>query len=240
MAFKLLTTALTLAPIVAGHGAVTSYVIGGERYQGYDPFTAGPKPDTIQFPWESYNPIFDVTDPKMRCNGGSFAKLSAPVKAGDTITAVWKQYTHQQGPVMVWLFKCPGDFANCGGEGKGWFKIDQMGMWGAVMNSKSWGTAIVNEKLEWSSVVPKNLAPGKYLVRHELLSLHQKAKAQFYPECAQIIVSGDGTEVPPEEFLYSIPTYAPQNDPGIAVDIFTTKETTYTCPGGPVWTGFSF
>ncbi|KAK4454742.1 glycoside hydrolase [Podospora aff. communis PSN243] len=240
MAFRLLTGALALTPLVAGHGAVTSYIIGDTHYPGYDAFAAGPKPDTIQFPWETYNPIFDVTDPKMRCNGGSSAKLSAPVRAGENITAVWKQYTHQQGPVMVWMFKCSGGFSSCDGEGRGWFKIDQMGMWGTVMRSNNWATAIVNQKLEWSSVVPKNLAPGNYLVRHELLSLHQKAKAQFYPECAQVAVSGEGTEVPPEQFLYSIPTYAPQSDPGIAVDIFTTKETTYTPPGGPIWAGFSF
>jgi len=119
---------------------------------------------------------------------------------------------------MVWLFKCPGDFGSaCEGGGRGWFKIDQMGMWGQVLNSNNWATAIVNKNLEWSSVVPKNLAPGNYLIRHELLSLHQKAKAQFYAECAQIVVSGEGTVAPPDDVLYSIPTYAPQSDPGIAV-----------------------
>ncbi|KAK0656250.1 glycoside hydrolase family 61 protein [Cercophora newfieldiana] len=237
--FRVLFSALILAPTTAGHGAVTSYVIGGTHYPGYDALAAGPKPDTIQFPWESYNPIFNVTDPRMRCNGGSSAALSAPVRAGDNITAVWKQWTHQQGPVMVWLFRCLKDFGSCDGAGKGWFKIDQMGMWGQILNSNNWATAIVNKNLEWSSVIPKNLASGNYLIRHELLSLHQKNKAQFYSECAQIVVAGDGTAEPPEDFLYTIPTYAPQDDPGIAVDIFTSKDTTYTCPGGPLWPGFS-
>lgn len=69
----------------------------------------------------------------MRCNGGTSAKLSAPVDAGTNITAVWKQWTHQQGPVMVWMFKCPGEFgSSCTGEGKGWFKIAQTGCWGAL------------------------------------------------------------------------------------------------------------
>jgi len=265
MKIQILAQTLFLAPLAAGHGAVTSYIIGGVNYPGYDGLPDGlptevteARPDTIQFPWENYHPTFDVTDPRMRCNGGTSAQLSAPAKAGENVTAVWRQWTHQQGPVMVWLFKCPGPFGQCSGEGKGWFKIDQMGMWGTVLMSNNWATALVKQKLEWSSVIPKNLAPGNYLIRHELLSLHQKAKAQFYAECAQIVVSGDGAAVPPDEFLYSIPTYAPQSDPSIAVsafqlshlvhmkanskqiDIFISKETSYTCPGGPIWTGFSF
>jgi hypothetical protein len=124
---------------------------------------------------------------------------------------------------LVWLFRCPGSFEGCDGGGKGWFKIDQMGMWGDKLNSKNWATAIINKNLEWSTVIPKNLTPGNYIIRHELLSLHQKAKPQFYAECAQIAVAGDGTAAPPNEFLYPIPTYAPQNDPGISVSILSSQ-----------------
>lgn len=130
MRFDILAPALALAPLAAAHGAVTSYVIGGVTYPGYEGFSPQYSPKTIQFQWPDYNPTMTVGDRKMRCNGGTSADLSAPVKAGENVTAVWKQWTHQQGPVMVWLFKCPGDFASCKGDGKGWFKIDQMGMWG--------------------------------------------------------------------------------------------------------------
>lgn len=158
----------------------------------------------------------ESSSPAMRCNGGTSAKLSAPVDAGTNITAVWKQWTHQQGPVMVWLFKCEGEFSACKGDGKGWFKIDQMGCWGAL-NSNDWGTAIVCDKLEYSSRIPGNIAPGNYLIRHELLALHQANTPQFYPECAQIVISGSGSALPPTDYMFSIPTYAPQSDPGIMV-----------------------
>jgi hypothetical protein len=57
------------------------------------------------------------------CNGGTSADLSAPVKAGGSVTAFWKQWTHAQGPVMVWMYKCAGDFKSCDGSGKKWFKV---------------------------------------------------------------------------------------------------------------------
>lgn len=232
--------ALALAPLVAGHGAVTSYIIGGTNYPGYEGFSPATSPKTIQFQWPDYNPTMSVSDIKMRCNGGTSADLSAPVKAGENVTAVWKQWTHEQGPVMVWLFKCSGGFSGCKGDGKGWFKIDQLGLWGDNLNSRNWGTAIVLKNLKWSSIIPKNLAPGNYLIRHELLALHQANTPQFYAECAQIVVSGSGSALPPSDYLYSIPTYAPQNDPGITVDIYMGGRTSYTPPGGPVWSGFQF
>ncbi|KAL2016975.1 hypothetical protein VTK56DRAFT_2809 [Thermocarpiscus australiensis] len=240
MRFGIIAPALALAPLVAGHGAVTSYLIGGVTYPGYDGYSPATSPKTIQFQWPDYNPTMSVSDIKMRCNGGTSADLSAPVTAGENVTAFWKQWTHSQGPVMVWLFKCPGAFSSCQGDGKGWFKIDQMGLFGTQLTSNDWGTALVVQNLKWSSRIPKNLAPGNYLIRHELLALHQANTPQFYAECAQIVVSGSGTTVPPSDYLYSIPTYAPQNDPGITIDIYTSKATSYTPPGGPVWSGFQF
>ncbi|KAK5656395.1 hypothetical protein OQA88_4776 [Cercophora sp. LCS_1] len=208
---------VAFATLAAGHGAVTSYIIGGKPYPGYNGLAPESSPETIQFQWENMHPTFSIDALKIRCNLGTSAQLSAPAQAGENVTAVWKQWTHQQGPVMVWMFKCPDGFSGCIGDTKGWFKIDQLGMWGDKLNSNNWGTAVVMEKLEWSSVIPKNLAPGSYLIRHELLSLHQKKISQFYAQCAQIVVSGEGTATPPAEYLYTIPSYAAQDDPGVTV-----------------------
>lgn len=153
----------------------------------------------------------------MRCNGGTSAALSANVAAGQTVTAVWAQWTHQQGPVMVWLYKCAGAFTACDGSGTGWFKIDQMGMTAPPLSGTSWGTALVYKNLKWTSTIPESLAPGNYLIRHELLALHQANTPQFYPECAQIVVTGSGTKSPAASYLTPIPAYATQKDPGVTV-----------------------
>ncbi|KAK8068638.1 hypothetical protein PG996_007750 [Apiospora saccharicola] len=230
---------LTAAPsLVAAHGAVTSYIIGDKTYPGYEGFSPQPNAQIIQRQWPDYNPIMTVTDRRMTCNGGTSAPLSATIAAGENITAVWKQWTHQQGPVMVWMYPCPSSgFSGCDGKGENWFKIDQMGLYGASLNSNDWGTGIVYKSLKWSSKIPASLKPGKYLIRHELLALHQTNTPQFYPECAQLDVTGSGSATPSGSFLASIPAYAAQSDPGIMVDIYQGKATTYKCPGPDVWTG---
>lgn len=73
------------------------------------------------------------------------------------------------------------------------------------------------QDLKWTSTIPSNLAPGNYLIRHELLALHQANTPQFYPECAQLVVTGSGTVSAPADHLYSIPSYASATDPGVNV-----------------------
>ncbi|KAI1343463.1 lytic polysaccharide monooxygenase [Xylariaceae sp. FL0016] len=234
----LFTLPLLFAPaLVAAHGAVTSYEIGGKKYPGYQGFSPQAGAQIIQRQWPDYNPIMTVTDAKMTCNGGTSAPLSAPVAAGENVTAIWSQWTHQQGPVMVWMYPCDGAFTSCDGKSKKWFKIDEMGLFGSTPNSNDWGTALVMKNLEWSSKIPASLKPGNYLIRHELLALHQANTPQFYPECAQLAVTGSGSAVPSGDFLTSIPAYAKQSDPGVTYDVYQGKSTTYTCPGPKVWTG---
>ncbi|RYO64069.1 hypothetical protein AA0116_g3841 [Alternaria tenuissima] len=209
-----LPTAL-LAAQAAAHGAVTSYVIDGVTYPGYEGFSPASSPKTIQRQWPDYNPTMSVNDKKVMCNGGTSADLSAKVAAGGKIRANWKQWTHEQGPVMVWMYKCSGDFKSCDGSGKKWFKIDQEGMTAPPLSGRNWGTAKVLKNLYWESVVPKSLAPGNYLIE----------------------VTGSGSASPSGDYLANIPGYASQSDPGITVDTYSSAITTYTCPGPKVWTG---
>jgi hypothetical protein len=120
---------------------------------------------------------------------------------------------------MVWMYKCPSntDFSSCSGDGQKWFKIDQEGLISPPLTGTNWGTGVIYAKLQWSSKVPASLAPGTYLVRHELIALHTSNQPQFYAECAQVIVTGSGTAQPSGSYLANIPGYASQSDPGITV-----------------------
>jgi hypothetical protein len=149
-----LVSALAFATAAAAHGAVTSYQISGTTYPGFTGFSPQYSPKTIEWQWPDYNPTLSITDSKVRCNGGHSADLSAPVAAGSTVTAFWSQWTHAQGPVMVWMYKCASSFASCDGSGKGWFKIDQMGLTAPPLNSNNWGTAKVMKDLKWTSTIP--------------------------------------------------------------------------------------
>ncbi|KAF3768607.1 family 61 glycoside hydrolase [Cryphonectria parasitica EP155] len=240
MRLDILASILSAASLVVAHGAVTSYEIGGTTYPGYTGYSPSTSPPTIERQWPDYNPILSVSDPMMTCNGGTSAALNATVAPGENVTAIWAQWTHQQGPVMVWMYDCGSDFSSCDGKSQKWFKIDQMGMTAPPLTGTSWGTAIVAATLKWTSTIPTNLAPGNYLIRHELLAIHQANTPQFYPECAQLVVTGSGTAAAPSSFLYSIPAYASATDPGIDIDIYTSTATTYTIPAGDVYSGFEF
>jgi len=98
-----------------------------------------------------------------------------------------------------------------------WFKIQQEGRtqpggpWtqAALMDPS---TNVVNVKL------PSNLAPGNYLLRHEIIALHlavNKGGAEFYPACAQIKVGGSGTGQPEDDELVTFPGGYSDDDPGI-------------------------
>jgi len=235
-----------LAGGAAAHGAVTSYVIAGKNYPGYQGFSPANSKNVIQRQWSDYNPVTSCSDAKLRCNGGTSATESATAAPGDTITAIWQQWTHSQGPVIVWMYKCSGAFSSCDGSGSGWFKIDEGGFHGDgtkvfldTETPSGWDIAkLVGGNKPWSSKVPANLAPGNYLVRHELIALHQANSPQFYPECAQVVITGSGSAQPDSSYKAAIPGYCNQNDANIKVPINDhSRPQTYKVPGPPVWTG---
>ena len=90
-----------------------------------------------------------------------------------------------------------------------WFKIGERGLESGTILEGDWFQKTFSKwdgsPSLWSEKVPENLKPGKYLIRHEIISLHSANKPQFYPECAHLEVSGEGTKEPGEEYLVRIP-----------------------------------
>lgn len=178
----------------------------------------------IQRQWPDYNPILTCSTAKLRCNGGTSATQHAEAAPGDSVSAIWAQWTHSQGPILVWMYKCSGDFSSCTGDGAGWFKIDEAGFHGDgtsvfldTERPSGWDIAKLNGGGKWTSTIPAGLAPGNYLIRHELIALHQANSPQFYPECAQIAITGSGTAQPDSSQMASIPGYCNDNDSNIRV-----------------------
>jgi len=56
----------------------------------------------------------------------------------------------------------------------------------------------------FSVTIPKQLKAGAYLIRHEVIMLAANP-AQFYPQCAHLMVTGEGTKLPSKEYLVSFP-----------------------------------
>jgi hypothetical protein len=238
--------AALLVAEAAAHGAVTAYNIAGKDYPGYQGFSPGNTPNVIQWQWPDFNPTYQCTDAKIRCNGGTSATEKATANPGDTVTATWQQWTHSQGPILVWMYKCSGEFSACDGSGSNWFKIDEAGFHGDgttvfldTETGSGWDIAkLVGSNKSWSSKIPAGLAPGNYLIRHELIALHQANTPQFYAECAQIVVGGSGSASPDSSYKAAIPGYCSNSDSNISFNINDhSLPQTYTIPGPPVFKG---
>lgn len=100
-----------------------------------------------------------------------------------------------------YLAHCPDD--DClsfkGNEGNVWVKIGQQSYDASA--DPPWASDLLRELgALWKVTIPPTLAPGEYLLRHEILGLHvagERMGAQFYPSCTQIrVTEGGSTELP--------------------------------------------
>jgi Auxiliary Activity family 9 (formerly GH61) len=86
-----------------------------------------------------------------------------------------------------------------------------------------------------SVTLPTNVAPGDYLVRHEIIALQLAVTlggAEFYPSCTQIRISGSQTGTPNQ--TVSFPGAYNDNDPGIYDPNVYSPGSDYVFPGPPV------
>jgi cellulase len=133
----------------------------------------------------------------MTCNrnqGPNSKTVSA--KGGDKITVTWAHNTRgdeviadsHKGPVQVYI--APG---SSNGKGNVWVKIASEGYEGG-----RWATDKLRANKGQHSFTLPQLAPGDYLVRPEIIALHEGSRpggTQLYMACVQIKLSGTGTKV---------------------------------------------
>lgn len=83
--------------------------------------------------------------------------------------------------------------------------------------------------------LPENLAPGGYLLRHEIIALQLATSAggaEFYPSCTQLLIGGSGNGTPAS--TVSFPGAYSDTDPGILDPDVYNPGSKYTFPGPPV------
>lgn len=76
------------------------------------------------------------------------------------------------------------------------------------------------------------MADGEYLLRAEHIALHSASSvggAQLYLSCAQVSISGGSGTASPQKV--SFPGAYSANDPGLLINIYYPKPTSYTPPG---------
>jgi len=193
-------------------------------------------------------PITDVSSNPIACNGGpnptTASNVVINVKAGGTVTAVWRHTEtsgpgdvvdpSHKGPVMAYMKKVSSALTDPG-YGAGWFKISEAGL--TNVGSQTWATQdLIANQGKQEITIPPCIADGQYLLRPELIALHGASNtngAQFYMECAQInVTGGTGAKTPA---TVSLPGAYKASDPGILLNIYKTL-TSYTIPGPEVFT----
>lgn len=240
--------ALMSAATVAAHGHVDHIVIDGLFYQGYDPTT---------FPYQQTPPTVVGWTTSQTDNGfvepNSFSAADiichksatpagghAQVKAGDSISITWNTWPEShKGPMIDYLAACNGPCESVDKETLEFFKIDEVGLIDNSAQNGFWGSdELIQNNNTWLVQIPSNIKAGNYVLRHETIALHSAGQtngAQAYPQCFNLEITGDGTDVPAGTLGTKL--YTPE-DPGILINIYTTL-TTYTIPGPTLIAGAS-
>ncbi|KAF2845659.1 lytic polysaccharide monooxygenase [Plenodomus tracheiphilus IPT5] len=229
---------LLLAPLVAAHGHVEKVVADGVTYQGWNAAFKYQSPIPATVGWQADNldngfvtpdrfGTVDIVCHKLGKSNGAYVA----VKPGSKVTFKWDTWpVSHAGPIQEYIAPCNGDCAAVSPTSLLWTKI-QSGAWKSGNNPGAWVTDdLVKNNFSWDLTIP-NLAPGKYVIRHEIIALHaagQANGAQAYPQCVNFEVSGSGTNkltggVPATSFYKA-------TDPGILFSLYTAY-TGYTTPG---------
>ncbi|KAK1980678.1 glycosyl hydrolase family 61-domain-containing protein, partial [Colletotrichum cereale] len=233
------------AALVAAHGIVNNGVIGGKNFTFYQPYQdpyMNPVPERISRAIQGNGPVEDVTSIDLQCGGATAgggtkpAKLVAKAAAGEEVTLDWTLWPESHiGPTITYMAKCANDDCTnwLPGNDAVFFKVQEQGREGT---SNNWGATPLmkagNPGVKYT--IPECIAPGQYLVRHEIIALHSASSypgAQFYPGCHQIEVTGSGSTSPSD--LVAFPGAYKASDAGITYEAY--KAQTYTIPGPKVF-----
>jgi cellulase len=242
---RALGAALVTAATVAAHGHVANIVVNGVYYEGYgaDSFPYMSNPPTV-LGWTANQPDNGFVSPDafggpdIICHkSGTPGGGHVSVKAGDSISLQWNTWPDSHhGPVLDYLANCNGPCETVDKTTLKFFKIDGPAYISGA-NPGFWATdVLIQNNFTWLVQIPANIAPGNYVLRHEIIALHAAGSAngaQAYPQCLNLQITGSGTYAPAGvagTALYKA------TDPGILYNLYTDVES-YTVPGPAIISG---
>lgn len=192
------------------------------------------------------DPIIDLSSKDMACgqDGEYGVARTCPMSGGQQLTFEYRQWPDDaprasiamghMGPCAVYLKKVD-DATKAGASGDGWFKLWDEGLDG----SGQWCTnkRVTESNGHLSVTIPDSLPGGDYLVRPELLALHnipEKHQPEFYIGCAQVFLKSSGNSGP--KSTVSIPGYVDGSESGLTYNPFNKPLKDYEVPGPKVYT----
>ncbi|KAM6495227.1 glycoside hydrolase family 61 protein [Amanita muscaria] len=228
----------TLVSHVSAHGFVHQLIIDGTPYIGNAP--SAPLNPSILRQVSDIGPVKGTSNPDLSCGlSATLASQVANANPGSTVQWDWRgnslaHWPHTTGPMMTYMASCGSTTCDqFNPSGAQWFLIDRVGQY----SNGSWALGNVAQGALATVQIPSNLAPGNYLMRHEIISLQLAVSiggAEFYPACAQLHIGGSQTGTPQSSDLVSLPGAYKDTDPGIYDPNVYNPGTTYTFPGPPI------
>lgn len=236
MRYTTATVAAALVGSVSAHTRIYGAYVNGE-------FQGDGRTEYIRSP-PNNDPVKDVTSADIACNvaGATAAPSFVQAAAGDAIALEWYHDSRgddiiassHKGPISTYI----APYFTDDGAAPIWTKIDEAGYDSA---SKTWAVDdLIAAKGVWNSTLPSDLKAGKYMIRQEIIALHEadtcyatagSRGAQFYPSCVQFEITGSGTAVPSENFDFTS-SYSCDNA-GIEFNLYGTFDS-YEVPGPAV------
>jgi len=233
-----LLSLLAVLPSVYAHGFMGQIAVDGQWYAGNSPGEndgASPIRGVADI-----SPVKGTSNPDIVCGlSAQKAAMVVPANPGSKFTFQWsggggQKWPHNTGPLMTYMASCgntpcdqydPDDTTE-------WFKIDQIGK---ESDGSTWFQADIMQGESYTITLPQDLAPGGYLIRHEIIALHLAVTmggAEFYPSCTQVLIGGSGGGSP--NGTVSFPGAYSDSDPGIYDPSVFDPGSAYVFPGGPV------
>jgi lytic cellulose monooxygenase (C1-hydroxylating) len=240
MALYTTISALALAGGALAHGHVQTVIADGVEYSGGIPH--GAPADAVG--WAAANQDNGFVEPNsfgdadIICHKSATpASNHAVVAAGSSLTLQWDTWPESHhGPVIDYLASCGGDCSSVDKTSLSFAKIAESGL-NSGSNPGDWASDdLIANGFSWTVDIPSSVAPGYYVLRHEILALHSAGQtngAQAYPQCINIEVTGSGSSVPSGSPATSFYT---ASDPSILFNLYG-EFSSYDIPGPAVWSG---
>ncbi|KAL3478529.1 glycosyl hydrolase family 61-domain-containing protein [Aspergillus californicus] len=239
---SILITLLSAATKAAAHGYVSNIVINGVSFRGWlpseDPYNSNPP---IGVGWQTPNlsngfvtPDETDTDSIICHYNATNARGHATVAAGDKIYIQWQPTPwpdSHHGPVIDYLANCGASCETVDKTTLEFFKIDGPGLIDGSSVPGIWADdQLIANGNGWLVQIPAAIAPGNYVLRHEIIALHGAGSAngaQLYPQCVNLAITGSGSVSPAG--IPAVDFYTP-TDPGILINIYQALAS-YIVPG---------
>ncbi|KAI0967463.1 lytic polysaccharide monooxygenase [Xylaria arbuscula] len=236
---------LPIVQLVSAHGYVAGVTVNdGAWIQGCNPnWYYYPSGAPVTPGWQALNQdngfvapdaygTSDIACHKSATPGQSYVNANS----GDTLTIYWNTWPDShKGPIINYLAQCSGECTSATAAGLTFEKISE-DAWISGSDPGTWVTdTLIANNFTSEFVIPSGLAPGNYVLRHEIIALHSAGSedgAQNYPQCLNIKVgTGGSTAMPAGEAATS---FYSETDPGILFNLYTTFDS-YTIPGPALW-----